>query len=333
MLRRLVLITVFWASLSGAAPLFEDDTVVDITLRGPVSTLFRDTEDRTERVFSLTVDGTAYPVGVRVRGNSRLRVCKFYPLRLNLEPDQYASTVFAGQDRLKLVTHCRNYDEGEQDLLEEYLAYRIFNVITDLSYRARLLRITYEDSDGGLDPDASPRYGFVIEPDWHLASRVGASSVELVGMPIKRYERDHAALVFVFQYLIGNTDWGFVKADYDDTCCHNGDLFEMDGQVYFIPYDFDIAGIVNARYAFPDPTLRITRVTRRLYRGLCIERDVLQRALKAIKSRQPEILEAIEEVSGLNDDSKRTALSYVGKFFDLARDEEKLLNKFEKRCL
>lgn len=333
MIRRLALAILFGAGLANAAPLFDDGETVEITLRGPIGTVFSDTADRTEREFALVLDADEYPAGIRLRGNSRLRVCKFYPLRINLDPADYASTVFAGQDKLKLVTHCRNFDQGEQDMLEEYLAYRIFNALTDLSYRVRLLRIDYVDTDGKLETGASPRYAFVIEPDWHFAERTGSSKAELKGVPKKRFDREHAALLFVFQYLIGNTDWGFVKADYDDYCCHNGDLFETDGRVIFVPYDFDVAGIVNARYAFADPSFRIDRVTRRLYRGLCMEREFVERALRHIKERRQQITVTIDRVPGLTPRSRDTALSYVEKFFDIAEDESKLLRTFERRCL
>lgn len=322
-----------WAGLASASPLFDDDKAVEITLRGPIGTMFSNTADRTEREFAFVLDADEYPAGIRLRGNSRLRVCKFYPLRINLDPADYASTVFAGQDKLKLVTHCRNYDQGEQDMLEEYLAYRIFNAITDFSYRVRLLRISYVDTDGTLESAASPRYGFVIEPGRHLAERTNSEVAELKGVPRKRYDRNHAALVFVFQFLIGNTDWGFVKADYDEFCCHNIDLFERDGQVMVVPYDFDVSGIVNARYAFPDPLLRIDRVTRRLYRGLCMERQLVENALRYIKERRQEITALIEQLPGLAPRSRATALRYVGEFFERAEDEDKLLRTFEKRCI
>ncbi len=333
MILRLAPAILLGAGFANAAPLFDDDETVEITLRGPISTVFSDTADRTEREFMLVVDADERPAGIRLRGNSRLRVCKFYPLRIDLDPAIHAPTVFAGQDKLKLVTHCRNYDQGEQDLLEEYLAYRIFNAITGFSYRVRLLRINYVDTDGKLESAASPRYGFVIEPDWHLAERTNSKVAELKGVPKKRYDKEHAALVFVFQYLIGNTDWGFVKADYDEYCCHNIDLFETDGQVMGVPYDLDLSGIVNARYAFADPSLRIERVTRRVYRGLCIEREPVEKALRHIRERRKEIAMAVEQVPGLTQRSRDTAMSYVGKFFDSAEDEDKLLRNFEKRCM
>ena len=138
-------------------------------------------------------------------------------------------------------------------------------------------------------------------------------------MPKHRQDLDHSALVFVYQYLIGNTDWGFVKADYDEGCCHNGDLYERDSVVLFIPYDFDLAGLVNAKYAFPDPLLRIKKVTQRLYRGVCTDSEILRSALNKVMSHKDEILAAPEAVEGLSPKSVERAIKYLDGFFEKAR--------------
>ncbi|MBT8095496.1 MAG: hypothetical protein KJO19_00555, partial [Woeseia sp.] len=252
-----------------ANPLFTADDVLEVTLTGPLSSLIEDPEHKVEAPFILTADGVEHSIAVRTRGNSRLQVCEFPPLRLNFVREATRGSVFEGQNKLKLVTHCRNYDRGEQDMLEEFLAYRLFNVLTDASFRVRMMRIRYVDTDGGLDDDASFRYGFALEPEDQLAARLGGAPAEISGVPKRRHDLEQASLLYLFQYMIGNTDWGFVKADYDDTCCHNVELFEIDGVIHTIPYDFDLTGLVNARYARPDPLLRIKTVRQRLYRGLC----------------------------------------------------------------
>lgn len=316
-----------------AAPLFDGAAVVDAELRGPVATLMQDREVRDELPFELTAAGATHRIDVRIRGNSRLRMCEFYPLRLDFDKTAATGSPFDGLDKMKLVTHCRNNDRAEQDVLEEYLAYRIFNAITDISYRVRLLRLDYIDSDGKLAAKASPRYGFVIEPDSHLARRLGVRVAELQGVPKRRFDVDHAALVFIFHYLIGNTDWGWVKADNAAACCHNGDVFETDEHVLVVPYDFDLAGLVNTRYAKPDPSLHITRVTHRRYRGLCLEQDALRAGLRHVRERESAILAIVADTPGLGKRSRKTAADYIERFFRLADDEDRLLRSFARRCL
>ena len=333
MRRVCVVIAALACTQAMATPLFDDNSVIEVTLTGPFGTLFADTESRDELPFTLSAAGIDHRIEVRLRGRSRLRVCDFPPLRLDFRAKHTGGTVFQGQDKLKLVTHCRNYDRGEQDILEEFAAYRIFNLLTDNSYRVRLLRFRYEDSDGTLSDRASPRYGFLIESGEDLADRLGGMRVDLPGVPSQRYDHEQAALVFVFEYLIGNTDWGFVKAPYDAGCCHNGDLIDVDDSVYFIPYDFDLAGLVNADYAYPDPLLKIKRVTQRLYRGVCEENDRLSQALQMITNREAGILQVLQEIPGLTQDSIETGTKFLAAFFQKAAAEEKLLRSFEKRCI
>lgn len=314
-------------------PLFDSDAVLDARLTGPLDELISELDPEHEREFELVFGTTSQSLKVRVRGNSRLRVCDFPPLRLNFRASAVADTVFDGQDKLKLVTHCRNSDAGEQDLLEEFIAYRIFNLLTDVSFRVRLMRMHYVDTEGRLTAKAERRHAFVIETDDALAARIGGAAVTLPGVPKQRYDQQHAALVFVFQYLIGNTDWGLVKADYDDGCCHNIALIEVADVVYTVPYDFDLAGIVNARYAYPDPQLRIKRVTQRLYRGVCTDRPILIAAVERVLEQKQPIMDAAARVVALEPKSAQRLERFLSGFFERAADRDKLLRRFEADCV
>ncbi|NNJ65852.1 MAG: hypothetical protein HKP16_09805 [Xanthomonadales bacterium] len=313
--------------------MFEDDEVIDLTLTGPFGALLETKQNPAYLPFRLETGETSLPVEIRVRGHSRLRICDFPPLRLRFPPDAGRQGIFGGHDRLKLVTHCHDHDRAEQDLLEEYSAYRIFNAATPLSYRVRLLRVRYRDSEAanGIEPTA--RYAFLLEPRPEFAARTTAKQVELAGFPKERHDREHAALMYVLQYLIANTDWMLLKADYDDACCHNADLFERGSKIFFVPYDFDLVGLVNARYAHPDPRLRIRRVTQRRYRGLCTDREYLSTALARVVSRREQILDAVRTLPDHEPRNARRAERFLGDFFEDAADAERLLRSFERRCL
>ena len=149
----ILLLLVLASSSASASPLFEDDTVLEIRLSGPVWAIFKNkrSAEREEHLFVLTVDGADIPLAVRIRGNSRIIICSFPPLRLNFSDQDTDATIFAGQTKLKLVTHCKsNSERSENNVLDEYLAYRIFSLISDVGYRVRLLRITYDDTSGYL---------------------------------------------------------------------------------------------------------------------------------------------------------------------------------------
>lgn len=316
-----------------AAPLFEQDTVLEIELTGPLSSLIEPGEKGAEMPFKLKLNGQEYPVMVRLRGQSRLRVCKFPPLRLRFVPGQPAPEQFAGVEKLRLVTHCTNNDKGDQNVLEEYAAYRIFALLTDISYRSRPLRVTYTDTDQELSDKARLRYAFAIEPMPLLEARTGGTALAVKGLSLARLNREQAGLVFVYQYMIGNTDWSFVTAEEDNACCHNGDLLDLDDSIYYVPYDFDLAGIVNASYAKPDPTLRLKSVRQRRYRGYCIDNEFVGAALRYVKSRQPEIMQAVDSIPGLPEDGRTTMSEYLEQFFKKAGDEDKLLRQYEKKCI
>ena len=115
-------------------------------------------------------------IEARTRGRCRRerRTCTFPPLRLNFVTKQAKGTVFAKQDKLKLVTHCKN--AYEQLVLKEYLLYRAYNLLTDRSYRVRFVEITYVDSAQKRAPVS--RYAFFIEDKESMAERNGFIAVE-----------------------------------------------------------------------------------------------------------------------------------------------------------
>ena len=331
--RRVLLLLLLLPLPLQAGPLFDADDVLEVRISGPFYSLIRNKEHRKESRFVLSFDGTEYDFYIRVRGKSRVRVCQFPPLRLDFKTRDLAGTVFAGQDKLKLVTHCRNYDRGEADMLQEYVAYRIFNAITDNSYRVRLLRIHYDDTDKRLTKKAAHRYGFLLEPAAEFAGRVGAERLRVKTVVRGKLDDNYAALMFVFQYLVANTDWSMVNAEGVDECCHNVDLYAGNTGSLLVPYDLDLSGVVNARYAFPDKSLRISRVTQRLYGGLCMERDVLRSALRHVKSLRAEILAIPGSVPGLSSKDARVTREFLEKFFVDAENEEDLLDTFGDRCI
>ncbi|HEY2726089.1 MAG TPA: hypothetical protein VGI61_02870, partial [Parafilimonas sp.] len=89
------------------------------------------------------------PVKIKVRGNFRKDKsnCSFPPLLLNF-PKHYddSAGLFMNQKNLKLVTQCINDDY----VVREWLVYKLYNLITEKSFRARLVRVDYVDSSSKL---------------------------------------------------------------------------------------------------------------------------------------------------------------------------------------
>ncbi len=332
MRRRLLPIFLALPLSAPAASLFDSPELIEAELTGPLTALLDSADDRPELPFAITVGGVPVPVDVRVRGNSRLRVCEFPPLRLDFAAKDAAESVFAGQDKLKLVTHCTDRRKDAGNVYDEYLAYLLFNEVSGYGYRVRPLAIRYTDSGGATDI-AGVRHAFLIESDEEFARRHGATVLEVPGVYLSMVDEAQAALTYVFQYLIGNTDWSLVTADTEELCCHNIDLFELGGHTLLVPYDFDLAGLVDASYAKPDPEIKIHSVRTRRYRGYCLPAPVLAQALDTVIGQRATIMETAAAVPAADAEALDERLEYLEEFFETVSDRERVLKDYERRCL
>ena len=318
-----------------ASPLFDDDAVLEIRLSGQLAALIKNKKVREEYPFVLGSRGTNIQIKARVRGNSRVAMCRFPPLRLNFASGKTEQTVFAGQKKLKLVTHCKSdNDRAEGNVLDEYTAYRIFNLLSDASYQVRLVRVSYQDADAKQKDLERSYYGFLIESDRELAARLGGEVAAIRDVRYSRLDDDQTTLSFVFQYLIGNTDYSLLTAETEETCCHNVDLIDVDGKLLTVPYDFDFSGLVNAAYAKPNAIVNLKRVTQRRYIGYC-KSDIqsVKTSLQRVVALKHEILSVAQSVPALAEKDVATRLRFLERFFEAAGDQEGLLRKFSRECL
>ncbi len=314
-----------------APPLFASHDLLEFSLYAPWGEVRKDRKDGAEErpaELRLSDGGEAIALQVRTRGNFRLRrsTCPALPpIRLNFPKKDVEGTVFEGQDKLKLVTHCRNKDSDEQNLLQEYLTYRIFNVLTPASFRTRLARITYVDTER---PDDEPetKYAFVIEDEDALATRLGGEILEVPQAHPADYDRDGMLLVSIFEYMVGNTDWSLVQF-------HNIKLFRSTDMVVLpIPYDFDWTGLVNAPYAEPAESVNIDDVRERVYRGYCVEGLDYHGIAALIREKREQILALPAEIPGMTDDARRDARRYLEDFFETLDDPKAYDRRIVRGC-
>ena len=319
------------ASPAWAERLFEGDATLDLRLSGPLSDLVDDRNDEVPYPFTLTAGGVDYAIELSPRGKSRLETCAFPPLRITFTEPPAESSPFFGLTRLKLVTPRRDVHNLEVKVLEEYAAYRIFNLFSGISYRVRLLNIDFQDTTGSL---GGTHAAFAIEPTEHLASRLGGEERELPGVSRNNLDPRHASRMYVFQYLVGNTDWSLVTAEGDEFCCHNGKLLQLGNQLYLVPYDFDRVGLVDASYAKPAPKTRIRKVTQRRYRGYCTEDDTpLEDAVSLSVELRPEIMAVMDALPGLGEDDRDKYRGFLDEYFEAARQPAALLKEFQRSCV
>jgi len=313
------------------AVLFQSDAPLTLTLSTDISWIRdkRSVEEEVEGTVTYVSDQgeeVTVPVQVRARGNFRRdkRNCNFPPLRLNFAGKEVKGTVFDGQDKVKLVTPCNHSrDSYQQYVLQEYLVYRTFQLLTPLSYRVRLVHITYEDPNG--DYDTRTKTGFLIEADDQMAARHEATMVEAELFDPNLTDAAQSSLVALFQYMIGNTDF---SAPY----FHNAEMIRSNDEFFVIPYDFDWSGVVNARYAVPDPQLDIRNVTERVYRGFCQE-GVDHSAVIALYNAQREAVVALyDAMDELEADQRKNAMKYYDNFYEIINDPGKFEREILREC-
>jgi hypothetical protein len=325
-----ILLLLTFSLKAPAADLFESNETLAVTLSGPLNSLFHHKQDEQTYPFVLQAEGVDHQIMVRARGHSRKDLCVFPPLRIEFGANTAGDSVFFGQKDLKLVTHCNQSDKSQANTLKEFAAYQFFSLLTDAAYRVRLLQIDYLDTDGKL---SAQKFGYVIEPTGALAKRIGGERARYPAVSLKSLDDQQEALVYVFQYMIGNTDWSMVSADDSDECCHNGKLIKKDQKLLYVPYDFDLSGLVNAHYAHPNASLSIQRVTQRLYRGFCMEPQVLRTAIQKVRSHEADFGKIVDSLPAISKSARKKMNRFLDRFFKEARKEDKMLKSFERRCL
>jgi hypothetical protein len=320
-------------------PLFQDTQILDVRIVAPLTTLLYERPIDEELLASLQYTDEAgqavdFDIKIRTRGRYRRQkdVCAFPPMRLNFKASQTKGTLFHKQNKVKLVTHCQKNSKYKQVILREYTAYRILNVMTDTSFRVRLLRITYVDSEGKKRDNVS--HGFIIEHRNRLAKRLEKSYLEIPSTKVSSLDTEYSSIVSMYHYLIGNTDFSPIKAAEGETCCHNHVLFGNEGEpVWSVPYDFDQAGLVDAPHAAPNENFRLRNVKQRLYRGRCAYNELLDKTIADYNDKREGIMAVVGEVEDASNRSMKAMANYVDRFYDTINSEKRVNREFIKKCI
>jgi hypothetical protein len=265
------------------------------------------------------------PARVRTRGIWRMKNCDIPPLRMDFAKDKVKRSEFAGQDRVKLVLACHNNDKYEGLLLDELQLYRIYQLLTPISHRVRLVRLTVTDS--GTQKLEMTRWAFFVEDEAETTKRNGGRMYDVTGATSTDLEPQTAAIVGLFQYLIGNTD-------YSVPVLHNVELMARDTSVYPVAYDFDFAGVVNAPYAIPDYRLPIKRVTQRLFRGPCAPANYYPAVIDLFKSRRDSIAALYRDDVGrlIPPGRVKETLEYFDDFYKTIGDARMFKREILEAC-
>ena len=301
--------------------LFLSDEVMDITIGSDFKNLVKQKgkDEYQPALFQYLMNDSVLltrNITIRPRGQSRKDVCKFPPIKLNFAKKNEVLVHFKEFDKLKMVLDCKKGALYEQYLLSEFMAYKLLNILTDYSYRVRLIRVTYVDT--GAKYDTETKLAFLVENKEQLAERLNTLPIEVKGLRDELIDNGTLINSYLFQYMIGNTDWS-IPGD------HNMDLIKskdpMVTKPFVIPFDFDLAGIVDANYAFPAAELGISSVRERLYMGICLPDEEITNGLKVFLEKKDQIYALYQNAELLDNNNKRKTISYLDGFYKVVENE------------
>ncbi|MGI9202312.1 MAG: hypothetical protein ACR2QL_14715 [Woeseiaceae bacterium] len=327
------------AHAKDADPLFADDSTIEVRLTAPFEQIMDDREAENERPGTIEMtlpDGEELKVAVQVRARGNYRkqtdICEFAPLRLNFKKGDLKETYLEKQDKLKLVTHCNNRSENyRQAVVKEYLAYRTLNHLTDISFRVRLLRITYVDS---VEGDEQESFAFLIESKERMGKRIEMELSSLQAVNERRLDQAHTNIGSMFQYLVSNLDFSPVQGAGGNACCHNYALYSPDKKTYWsIPYDFDLTGFVEPEHLEPNPEYDQRHTRDRKYRGRCSNNDFLPATIKLFKDKRADIDANVASQTELSSGTRKRGKSFFEMFYKELEKEDKLIRKLKKACI
>ena len=306
---------------------FEDTSILKATIITDMRQLLNHKDKKgvhmPARFSSTFEDGTVIdqPISLETRGHFRKGYCFIPPLKVKFNADANGALKTLGS--LKLVSQCSNAAYSETYLLDEFLVYKLYNLLTNMSFRVRLVNLNIVDSSGKKKP--INEYAFFLEDDKDLAKRNNCKDWKEGSVHGQVVDRHQMIITSVFEYMIGNTDWSILVAHNINLLLSKTDSFQ---HLYPVPYDFDYSGLVNTTYAVPDPRLNIANVRERLYRGYTPTMEELDDIFTTFKNQKNNMYALIDNFQLLNARDKKDVISYLDEFFELIDQPNKVREAF-----
>ena len=262
----------------------------------------------------------SFPLNLRARGNFRRNTCYFPPIKMKISKSVSKETLFKGNKKLKLVLPCKNEKDLNDNIIKEYLAYKLYEIISPYHFQTRLVDIQFREVKGKKAKDFELK-GFLIEDDKKVAKFHDGKVFERFIHPLAM-DADTSVQNALFQFMIGNTDFSVAYQ-------HNGKLLYIDKKILPLPYDFDMSGLVNASYSVANETLGITSVTQRVYRGFKRDESLMQKIRQQFLDKKNEIIDTVKSLEKEFDIAKEysQALSFVESFFKIIESDASFKSK------
>ncbi len=314
--------------------LFEDDKILEITLKYDLTTYFRAKPQKNYLKANITfhlnkTDSLSRDIRLRTRGIFRNKYCVFPPIELNFKKANFGYTDLDSISKLKMVPECKFSSENEDYVLKEYLAYKLFNVLTDTSFRVRILSVTYVDTEKKRKP--IHQYCFFLEPVEMLTARIHCIHVKSHSVNQKNIVPRIMDRLAIFNYMIGNYDWSVPGPH--NVLILKPMTIDTTGLGIVVPYDFDWTGLVNTAYAIPTEEMGTDNVRERIFEGICRSKAVYRKELEMFAEKKNEFYKVINEFPYLNKSGKRDVTDYLDGFFDqLAGEKNNIISTLSNSC-
>tara|TARA_R100001369_G_scaffold20215_1_gene37207 strand:+ start:24867 stop:25931 length:1065 start_codon:yes stop_codon:yes gene_type:complete len=263
-------------------------------------------------------------VKIRARGNFRRAKCHFTPVKLKIKKSDAKKTIFKGQKQLKMVLPCVNESSKDDNVIKEYIIYKMFEVVSPYYFSSRLLDIEYSEIKKRRTQVHNFK-GLMIEDNSKVAKRLDAKLGKRKYYP-QAFDELGAVRHAMFQFMIGNTDFSTVYQ-------HNTKVLFVNKRFFTIPYDFDMAGFVNTSYAvvsqIGNQKLPIDKVIDRYYRGYKHDYKFFQQVREEFIDNKEDLLQIIDDnkLNFIDQKSYKVARVYILDFFKLIGNE----STFKKR--
>lgn len=336
----------FATSALAKQPLFENDTPLDAVLSIPLAQAYNQKDEDTR----LYLDGNfsfkeandeivRIPLKVKTRGNYRRAHCSLPPLRLNFPKKTVKNTLFHGQDKMKLVGPCQPGGIYKDLVGLEFLAYQIFETVSDYALETRPMSLSYVDLDKKVKPRTTS--AFVIEDISDLAKRKNLRAIVPEKALRSELDLNETALLEIFELFIANNDYSTLIGMPGDMCCHNVRMLApkkkaigaaAEQKLIPVPYDFDMSGLVDAPYAAPPGTLPIRKVRQRYFNGLCKDDQYFQAAIEKFRVKKPEIMALVDDSDLIGSSMKKKTRAFFEDFYEMVNEPSRYEKEIVGRC-
>ncbi|HVE60961.1 MAG TPA: hypothetical protein VNA26_04030 [Chitinophagaceae bacterium] len=309
--------------------LFGSEEVLQIKLSGNIRQLFNDRGDAPKyHPLELTyknAEGKDVTITLKgkTRGNFRRsrENCTYPPILLNFQSITSKGSIFQEQDKLKLVMPCQE----EEYIFREYLVYKVYNLITPKSFRARLVKVNFYDAQKKKETVFN---GFLIEEEEQMAKRNKTRIIDRKQIPGESTETETFLKMAVFQYMIGNTDWSV-------PFLHNIRIIAFDSLSIpsVVPYDFDHAGIVDAPYAMPAEQLALSSTQERRFRGYCItDWKTMDEVIATFNRVKDDVYKLYTTNNFLSARYVKATTRFLDDFYETINNQKKMRSEFTHPC-